>query len=276
MWRKLIYILTFILLILIGIFIYMFLTSQADEDFSFTVPRKPERNVVLNIKKTEDAYPVASTGDTIVKHTGFDLLYNEQYEQAGWVAYILTKEMVETEIAERKDNFKQDPLISTQSAHPNDYKNTGFDRGHLIPAADLKWTKAGMRESFYMSNISPQVPAFNRGIWKKLENMVRNWTMQNDSLYIVTGPYLQQIEKRIGENKVAVPRYYFKAILDISYKDGYKAAGFWLPNQKGDETALEPISIDELERLTGIDFFSYSDLQTIEEIESKIQKRYWR
>jgi endonuclease G len=93
-------------------------------------------------------------------------------------------------ITKRKDNFRSDPKVKTGSAALSDYKGSGYDRGHLAPAADFKWSATAMSESFYMSNMSPQVPGFNRGIWKNIESTVRNWAVENDEIYIVTGPVL--------------------------------------------------------------------------------------
>jgi len=276
MWRKLIYILLFVLFTLIVILVYMHLTTAQDELNTDSAMDKSGEMVYFSVHQIEDAYPMAKTGDTIIKHKAYHLLYNEEFEQANWVAYILTRAMVEKSDVERSDNFMSDPFVFSKSASPSDYVKTGFDRGHLVPAADMNWSEEAMRESFYMSNMSPQLPAFNRGIWKQLEEMVRQWAVENDSLYVVTGPYLEQIEMRIGENNVGVPKYYYKAILDISWQNGYKAAGYWLANEKGDATMLEPISIDELEKLTGIDFFYGIENDAIEKIESRVKASEWK
>ena len=113
------------------------------------------------------ANPKPIIGEQIVNHLGYSLSYNEKNEQASWVAYELTADQVRGTV-KRKDSFRSDPLIKTGSASLSDYKGSGYDRGHLAPAADMKWSTTAMSESFFMSNMSPQLPGFNRGIWKKL------------------------------------------------------------------------------------------------------------
>ncbi|MBI4722685.1 MAG: DNA/RNA non-specific endonuclease [Candidatus Stahlbacteria bacterium] len=198
--------------------------------------------------------PAYTSQDDIVKHTAYTLKYNEPYEQAEWVAYKLTAERVKG-IAKRTDDFRSDPMVKTGSAELSDYKNSGYDRGHLAPAGDMKWSETAMYESFYMSNMSPQMPGFNRGIWKKLEDQVRDWAVENEEIYIVTGPILEAGLSTIGKNKVGVPNYFYKVILDYK-KPEFKGIGFVLPNQSS-QYPLESytVSIDSVEALTGIDFF---------------------
>ena len=120
-------------------------------------------------------------------------------------------------------------MISTGSASLPDYKGSGYDRGHLAPAGDMKWSTTAMSESFYMSNMSPQEPSFNRGIWNRLESQVRRWAIDNGSVYIATGGVLTDGLKTLGSNSVSVPQYYFKVILDYQEPD-IKGIGFIIPN----------------------------------------------
>jgi endonuclease G len=198
--------------------------------------------------------PSLLSNDTVIIHTGYSLVYNEVYEQAKWVAYELTKE--ETfKAAERTNKFIVDPKISTHTADNKDYKGSGYDKGHLAPAGDMSWSPTTMYESFYFSNMSPQVPAFNRGIWKQLEELVRTWAVEDQNLYIVTGPIIGKCPKTIGTNEVAVPDYYFKVILDYTNPD-IKGIGFILPNEGSKEPLQHfALSIDAVEKITGIDFF---------------------
>jgi endonuclease G, mitochondrial len=198
--------------------------------------------------------PKINENDIIISHSGFSLLYNEEHEQASWVAYFLTKERAQKG-TERTNNFKPDPKVSTLTANDKDYAASGFDRGHLAPAGDMTWSSETMAESFYYSNMSPQVPSFNRGIWKKLEDQVRTWAKTYDSLYIVTGPILEDGLPTIGDNKVSIPRIYYKAILRYRNND-ISSIGFLIPN-KGLNEPLQnfTVTIDSLENLTEIDFF---------------------
>ena len=197
---------------------------------------------------------VNSKQDLIIRKTGFSFLYNEPHEQATWVAYQLTQSETQG-FVERTDNFREDPMVKTGSATTADYQGSGYDRGHLAPAGDMGWSTAAMSESFYYSNMSPQLPAFNRGIWKRLEEQVRSWAMDYDTLYVVTGPVLTADLSKIGPNQVSVPRYYYKVLLDYSEPD-VKGIGFVMPNQ-GSKLSLQQyaVSIDSVERLTGLDFF---------------------
>ncbi|MEN9512133.1 MAG: hypothetical protein RLZZ370_1952 [Bacteroidota bacterium] len=198
--------------------------------------------------------PLIQPGDQIVRHTGFTLCYNETHEQAAWVAYDLTAREAAGGY-ERTDKFLPDPNVQTGSAAAADYANSGFDRGHLAPAGDMGWSSTTMAESFYYSNMSPQHPSFNRGIWKKLEEQVRAWANADSVLYVVTGPVLSEGLPTIGPNMVSVPKYYYKVLLDY-HKPGFKAIGFVLPNSPSSlPLSSFAVSVDSVERLTGIDFF---------------------
>ena len=199
--------------------------------------------------------PLVSEGETIVAHTKYTLSYDEGHEQARWVAYQLTRDELYGSF-DRKDNFRPDPSIPTESASLSDYRGSGYDRGHLIPAADLSWSEEAMDDSFYMSNMSPQDPQFNRGIWGSLEATVRNFADTEGAIYVVTGPVLTDGPyKTIGKNEVSVPNYYYKAILDYTEPE-IKAIGFLLPNKES-KASLESFAttIDELEKVTNLDFF---------------------
>ena len=155
---------------------------------------------------------------------------------------------------QRSNDFESDPNVRTGSATDRDYKGSGYDRGHLAPAADMSSSANTMQESFYYSNMSPQDPSFNRGIWKKLEELVRDWAVDYKSVYVVTGPVLSDGLPTIGPNQVSVPKYYYKVILD--HHEHPKAIAFILPNQGSKESLTRyVVSIDELEKITGIDFF---------------------
>lgn len=198
--------------------------------------------------------PKTEVSDSVIHHVGYSLLYNEKHEQANWVSYVNNPFKMSGTI-KRKNSFRSDPLIPSKSAESADYKNSGLDRGHLAPAADMKWSTVAMKESFYMSNISPQKPSFNRGIWKKLETEVRNWTLSSDSIYVVTGPFLNDSLSTIGANNVSIPSAFFKVLL--KFKDNKKQGiGFIMPN----EASTLPLSsfatnIDYVEEITKLDFF---------------------
>ena len=223
-----------------------------------------------------DSLEIPKTGpkDIIIRHTGYSLLYNETHEQAAWVAYELTSEET-NKIFERTDKFLVDPKIKTGSGDNNDFSKSGYDRGHLAPAADMGWSAASMSESFYYSNMSPQAPAFNRGIWENLEELVRTWAIENNSVYVITGPVLTSGLSTIGPNKVSVPDYFYKVVLD--YKEpGIKGIGFILLNAGSAEPLQNfAVTIDSVEIITGIDFFPLLPDAQEAAIEKTLCKKCW-
>ncbi|HAM77797.1 MAG TPA: hypothetical protein DCP61_01235 [Treponema sp.] len=206
-------------------------------------------------------------------YAGYTLCYRESYEQSEWVAYSLTRSQLEHKVTGRTNDFRADTLISTGSAKPADYKGSGFDRGHLAPAADMAWSLKSAHDSFLMSNMSPQAPSFNRVIWKLLEEAVRNWAQQYGTIYVVTGPVLEKESNEyqsIGESEVAVPEYFYKALLVFIpvYAENNSATGeieayhvqcaaFIVPNKGSGKDIYKFIcSVDLAEERTGLDFFA--------------------
>lgn len=189
----------------------------------------------------------------LVSHTYYALDYCEEHEQAWWVFYRLTSESING-AAKRKDDFRADPMVTSGSASLADYKGSGYDRGHLCPAADMKLNDLSMSETFFLSNMSPQTPAFNQGIWNNLEDLVRNFCLANDSLYIVTGPVFKNNIGSIGSDSVTIPGYYYKVLYNPSGTQ--RMLAFVLPNEKrSDDFSVFTLTVDSLEQLTGIDFF---------------------
>jgi endonuclease G len=220
--------------------------------------------------------PQLAADSSIYERSYYTLQYNEKFEQPDWVAYELTQEEV-VGLAKRSNRFREDREILSGSAALSDYKYSGYDRGHLAPAADMKMSSESMDESFLMSNMSPQVPGFNRGIWAFLESCVRTWASENESIYVVTGPILtKESYPVIGKNEVAVPEYYFKVILDYKEPD-YKGIGFVLPNRKGEGRLQDyAVSIDEVEGLTGLNFYPLLPDDLEESLESHYDVSLWR
>ena len=220
---------------------------------------------------TNEFYLPTASGQ-VVKHRFYSLSYIEAHEQAEWVAYTLTRDNLKKEWVERQDNFLPDPKVRTESATPNDYRNSGYDRGHLVPAADMAFDEDAMMETFFMSNISPQAKNFNKGIWRELEELTRSWAEKNVKLFVVTGPVLTEpVKGKIGANEVSIPTAYYKILLDLNEPEK-KAIAFVVPN----EISYEPLykyvkSVDEVEQLTGIDFFP--ELMP-KEVEQELEARY--
>ena len=219
--------------------------------------------------------PAYSPSEQVIQHTGYTLCYSENHEQAKWVAYELTIEELSGE-ADRTDNFRQDPKVQTGSASLSDFKYSGYDRGHLAPAADFSWSEEAMSDTFYLSNMSPQKPGFNRGIWRQLESQVREWVYRDKTLFVVTGPVLRgEGYKEIGKNDVDIPRYYYKVLLDFQ-KPEIKAIGFLLPHKSSDKSLSSfAVTVDTVEERTGIDFYHSLKDTFEEEIEAGYTLSQW-
>ena len=253
------------LIILLVVFIILCFATPAESDNSITADGK--------IKNLE--IPADIPGDEIIKHTGYTLSYNEEYEIANWVAYELTRDEV-LGTAERGDDFREDKAVSTGSAKLKDYKGSGYDRGHMAPAADFKWSEEAMSDTFYLSNMAPQDPSFNRGIWGDLESAVRSMAYDNESIYVVVGPVLTDGPyETIGDSNVAVPNYFYKVILDYTDPE-IKAIGFIMPNENSSKSlASFAVSVDEVEEMTGLDFFPALPDDQEEEIEKNFNASKW-
>ena len=202
-------------------------------------------------------YGVPSECDILIEREGYALGYKNDWKQAAWVMYRLTRDEVLSNEVQRTNIFTKDPCIDSYYSTPFDYMFSGYDRGHLAPAADMGWSKKSMSESFYMSNISPQKPSFNRGIWSSLESWVRDVAKCETNIVVVTGPVVvpDDMTNTIGSNKVVVPTAFYKVIYDETPPE--KMIGFVMAN----ECSMVPIknyvfSVDDIEEITGLDFFN--------------------
>ena len=233
--------------------------------------------------------PKTTDNEEIIHHSAMSLVYSEQHEQAKWVAHIILPDIINGKEG-RTNDFREDSLIKTGSATEKDYflktkkedstyayDGFGFDRGHLAPSADFKWSKKALSESYLYSNMSPQLADFNRGKWGELEDIFRGYIVmnQNTQLYVVSGPLLNDslpvIER--GVNKVSIPKYYFKVVIDLTNQ---KAIGFIMPNKKIEYPLSSfAISINEVEEATGIDFFYLLDDELEEKLEHQNNYKDW-
>ncbi len=221
------------------------------------------------------ALGIPGKADTIIDRPGYALGYIEYHEQPAWVVYRMTEDEAVTKAAKRNDNFREDPQVPTGSATLADYRRSGYDRGHLAPAADMAFSVQTMKDSFYMSNMSPQKPQFNRGIWKELEAQIRHFAIVEKDIYVVTGPVLPETKSvTIGASKVTVPAYYYKVVYDLTPPE--KMIGFLLPNE-GSSKRLEEfaVTVDTVEKTTGLDFFKAVPQPKQEQLESTISIRDW-
>lgn len=269
----------------IAIFLLIFASAFTDSD---TTNLGLERPRTANY---EDNTSSLVYEREIVEHEYYTLSYREYYEQSEWVCYVLTADEL-IKAAKRQNNFRSDPSISTHSATPEDYVKSGYDRGHLAPAADFAFSSQAMSESFYMSNMSPQAPALNRKMWKDLEETVRIWAKNFGKVYVATGPVLEKTDyPTIGKNKVSVPEYYYKVLLSPIDKTQstdatsqanpsdtcYIMIAFILPNKDCEGEIWDyVVTADEVEKRTGIDFFYLLSDDIEEELEANINIENWR
>ena len=215
---------------------------------------------------------VPNSNGQLVRHTNYILSYNEENEQAEWVYYIFKNEMLEKNVS-RKDKYILDTNIITGSASKDDYDDSIYNKGHLIPSRDMLFSKEAMIESFLMSNISPQAKLFNNDVWLRLENKVRKWLDIEKELHIFVGDIFSDNLGFIGENRVAIPAYFYKIIFS---RKNSKVVGFIIPNKESKSNLIDFVhSIDSIESLTNINFFHQLDEKIQFDLESTDNKGYW-
>ncbi|MGM0649136.1 MAG: DNA/RNA non-specific endonuclease [Bacteroidota bacterium] len=233
-------------------------------------------------------YPDGATDEEITTHPGLAISYNETHELANWVAHMILPQIEEGNLG-RPNDFRPDTTISTGTAVKKDYflkylqedstyenDGFGFDRGHLAPSADYRWSKTAMSATYYYSNITPQRPDFNRGGWAKLENFLRDYVIQNETPVVVyTGPVLSDdlpvIERSV--NKLSIPEYHYKIAWD---KENQRSIAFVISNDRLDKPIeTYAVTVDSVERLTGLDFFPELSDETQSTLESDVNPESW-
>lgn len=215
-----------------------------------------------------------NTPETIVQYSAMTISFNPQMHIPNWVSWELTGEETDGNVPRAK-KFLCDESVPG-CADDWDYSYSGYDRGHMIPAADVKWNKNAMKESFYMTNICPQSTSLNTGAWKRLEEKCRTWAQADSAITIVCGPVLtDKLKEYIGDSRVAVPKRFFKVILS-PYANPPRGIGFIMPNAKvpGGMQACA-VSIDSVETVTGHDFFSLLPDEIEQQVESQCKFHYW-
>ncbi|WP_458627588.1 DNA/RNA non-specific endonuclease [Winogradskyella sp. PC D3.3] len=247
-----------IIAIIIAIAIYSY-------DYYLNAEQKAEVvNEGQTVKEgTNEYFLPTSTTNQIVHHQNYSLSYSEPHEQAEWVAYELKASHISS-TNHKRPYFEIDNAVKTGAAHWRNYKKSGYDKGHLCPAGDRRFTKTAHDETFLTSNISPQEHLFNAGVWNRLEQKVRYWAKKNDGVFVVTGGVLKNGLKTIGDEGVAVPNQFYKVILDNT-NGTIKVLAFIVNHEDSDLPLYKfVVSVDEVEALTGIDFFPQLD-DTIED-----------
>lgn len=227
----------------------------------------------LPVEETTFNYLPSSTTNAIYSNDAYTFSYKEEYEQSEWVAYELNKNDMQRADYKRP-YFNQDESVETKSADWRNFKNTKYNKGHLCPAADRKSSNEMYELTFLTSNASPQLYDFNAGIWNRLEQKVRYWADRYDGLYVITGGVLEKNLKTIGYEKVAVPNYFYKVILT---KDKKNMIGFLVPHKNSNDALYTfVVSVDEIERRTGIDFFEKLPDDIENQLESNNGYKNWK
>lgn len=209
-----------------------------------------------------------------IDYTGFHVSFNPSHHVPNYVAWELTEDKAQGK-SPRKSKFKADNDIYG-CATLDDYRYSGYDRGHMAPAGDMKWSEAAMDDSHYLTNIVPQDHSINGGIWSSLEKMCRRWAERDSALIIICGPVLTDLNERtIGESGVVVPDRLFKVVF-APYTKPPRAIGFIFPNKPTDD-GLEALStsVDNIEAITGFDFFECLPDDIENEVESSTNYRVW-
>lgn len=221
---------------------------------------KTENSKKNNSKKMRLEIPAFLTDrpEEVIWHDGYTVSFNRRTKIPNWVAWELTKARTEGTVS-RSDDFQPDPDVKKGStAEDSDYRGSGYDRGHMCPAADNKYSEQAMTECFYFSNMCPQLHSLNGGDWKELEEKCHKWARKYESIYIVCGPIVySSYPKTIGQNKITVPDAFYKVIMRQDKDGDAKAIGYVFKHKKQNKPLKEyAVSVDEVEELTGIDFFS--------------------
>lgn len=220
--------------------------------------------------------PAINSGNIILYYSGFTVCYNPERLIPDWVAYEITSEEAYGDVP-RATGFSMDPNYSGRQAMREDYSNSGWDKGHMAPAADMKWSQKAMWESFYLTNVCPQNHDLNSKDWHILENYVRDWAVRYGSIFVICGPiFYTNIYGVIGNNKVAVPDAFFKALLRCE-NGVYESIGFVF----GNESIRQPVpkaimSVNQVEALCGFDLFCGLPDEIEESIEARVSWDNWK
>jgi endonuclease G len=223
--------------------------------------------------------PKLEPGEELIVHPGHMLVYSEKHEQPKWTVHIAATDLTEGSLA-RIDSFLPDPLVKTGTAVTADYWYSGYDRGHMVPSADMRWNLEALQATYLYSNIAPQVADLNRGAWAELEDWGRRYVnFSGHRLFVVTGPVLKDglptMQKADRKNEVSIPEQFFKVFADLD-SDRPKAIAFLMNNAKQEYPPISyAVPVDSIEKLTGYDFFSALEDAMEDRIEAMREPNDW-
>ena len=226
------------------------------------------------LQNYEKYIPASSSGD-IYHYDFYSVSLLEDHKLPEWTIYFSTKERIEGNSFSRKGfYFRKDPRVPTLVDNKDFYRNP-YDKGHLVPAADMSFDYLAMDQSFYFANVTPQYDAFNRGIWKQAEKLARDWTRQYDSLIIISGCVFKDsvYHQKTWEGGVPIPEFYYKVVIDT---ERMSAIGLVIPNSKAEYSLISYVyPITEIEKLIGIDFLYKLPESQQKLIEEKVNLEDW-
>lgn len=211
----------------------------------------------------------------VLTRAGYTVSYNPTTKQPNWVAWRLTAAHTTGKYQRGGIKFQEDLEVEAPRATDADYRSSGYDRGHMCPSGDNKWSQKAQEQSFLFTNICPQIHGLNAGDWNEMEGQCRKWAKKYGEIYIVCGPvFYNQRHKRIGKNKIPVPEAFYKVVLCM--KGTPKAIGFIYKNTGGNRPKGDYVNtVDEVERITGIDFFPSLPDKTEKKVEAEARLDDW-
>ena len=264
----------FLLIIGIAYFWNRLAPGAVDKDFGAPKPTESKSSSTIDLNALDKVKGANGVPSEVKEYEGFTVDFNQENKTPNYVAWILHGH--ETEGASARSNkFWTDTEIEG-CPETRDYTRSGYDRGHMCPAGEQKWSETAMQHSFVMANICPQKHELNTGAWKTLEDKERMWAKRDSALVIVAGPiYDSSDSETIGKNKVRVPSAFFKVLL-APYAEPMRAIGFVYPNMKceGNMQAYS-VSVDDVEKMTGMDFFSALPDDIEDKVESTVSFKDW-
>jgi endonuclease G len=268
----------FIVLIPIMYGVYMYFDKPSTRPHHTPQKQKQEMPApsgqIPSAKELETPTLLIPRQEQIIRHAGYTVSYNKVWKLPNWVAYELTRAETKGR-AKRGDRFIADPQAKGGIATNADYARSGYDKGHIAPAADMKWSEEAMKESFYFSNMCPQRPQLNRRGWKYLEEKVRDWAVADSAIIVIGGPIVEKGYKTIGAGRVVVPQKFFKVILS-PFAHPIRAIGFVYDNAPATrQPSAYAVTVDSVERLTGMDFFAPLPDSIERAVESNCDYRLW-
>lgn len=251
-------------------------TETSAQEEATNTQKEIEAPKATSRAKTKDIeLPAIGDNDQILKRTGYTVCYNAENRIPNWVAWRLTADHTTGPYKRGGIKFQEDEDVEEPRATDSDYRQSGYDRGHMCPSGDNKWSEEAQRESFLFTNICPQVHNLNAGDWNEMEQQCRKWAKEYGEIYIVCGPILyRQKHKKIGSNKVVVPEAFFKVVLCMEGTP--KAIGFIYKNAEGNRPKGDYVNtVDQVERITGYDFFANLPDNIEKKVEAKADLAEW-